>query len=227
MTFFPHARLCSSGEYISRRKQFTTLASRWSSLWLRLGARRAPELQPLSDRYCEPHRFYHTMYHVRFCLRNYDAGPVIVDRVELALWLHDAIYDTHAHDNEQQSADWCKRMAEAVGLPSEQLTTVIACILATQHKSLPSTIAEQLTVSIDLSILATSTARFQVYDRAIRQEYAWVPLADYRRVRARVLTAFLTRPHLFPHPWCEKRWGQRARFNLRQTLARLRNISLI
>jgi predicted metal-dependent HD superfamily phosphohydrolase len=204
----------------------TYLTKRWSLLWQRLGAQQIPELQPLIERYQEPHRSYHTLEHVRFCLRIYDTSPTVDDAVELALWLHDVIYDTHRHDNEQQSAQWCEQMARFAGISNDKIKRAITCIMATQHRHVPHTTEEQLTVSIDLSILATSPSLFRNYDRAIRREYAWVPIHEYRKARARVLKAFLERPSIYPLPWCEIRWGRQARFNLRQALARLSKYDL-
>lgn len=83
----------------------------------------------------------------------------------------------------------------------------------------PTTTTEQVTVSIDLVILGEEPKRFRAYDHAIRKEYSWVPIATYRQERARVLGGFLTRSTIFPLPWFEKRYGRRARFNLRQALA--------
>lgn len=61
----------------------------------------------------------------------------------------------------------------------------------------PTTTAEQLTMSIDLVILGEESQHFCAYDRAIRKEYSWVPIATYRQERARVLRSFLARPTIF------------------------------
>ena len=191
------------------------------AIWQRLSARTIPDIEPLLVRLREPQRHYHTLAHIRHCLAVYDRGPRRDDIVELALWLHDAIYDPQARDNEERSADWCTELAKSAGVSNAIITGAHACILATRHRHLPTTIAELLTVSIDLVILGEEPERFRSYDCAIRKEYSWVPIATYRQERARVLRGFLTRPTIFPLPWFEKRYGRSARFNLRQTLARL------
>jgi predicted metal-dependent HD superfamily phosphohydrolase len=192
------------------------LRLRWASLWQRLGAHLAPDIAPLLERLREPHRHYHNLTHVRHCLSVYDRGPRRDDVVELALWLHDAIYDPQAHDNEERSADWCSALARDADIAAALSERAHACIMATRHRQIPSQADECLTVSIDLAILGETSARFRRYDRDIRREYAWVPIDTYRRERARVLRAFLARPTIFPLPWFEQRHGARARANLRQ-----------
>ncbi len=194
------------------------IRARWSALWLRLGAIQVPDIEPLLVRLREPQRHYHTLAHVRHCLSVYDCGPQRDDVVELALWMHDAIYDPQARDNEERSAAWCAAMVIEASVKSAVGDRVHGCILATRHRHAPINPAECMTVAIDLAILGENQKRFQRYDQAIRREYAWVPMDTYRRERARVLRSFLDRPTIFPMAWFEQRFGKQARFNLRWTL---------
>lgn len=194
------------------------MRTRWSALWQKLGASQVPNIGPLLARLGERHRHYHTLTHIRHCLNVYDRGPIRDDVVELALWFHDAIYDPRARDNEERSAAWCREWCQCMDIAHEIEERVAACILATRHSSDPRTAYETLTISIDLSILGESPERFRAYDRQIRREYAWVPMAIYRRERARVLRGFLDRPVIYPHPWWERRLGRQARINLRRAL---------
>lgn len=194
---------------------------RWTQLWQRLGAKQVPDIEPLLTRLREPHRHYHNLTHIRHCLMVYDRGPRQDDVVELALWLHDAIYDPQAHDNEERSANWCSALAREAGIATPLSERAHACILATRHRQIPSCDDECLTVSIDLAILGETPERFRRYDHDIRREYAWVPLDTYRRERGRVLRAFLDRPTIFPMPWYERRLSCQAHLNLRQALIKI------
>src|SRR5262245_66185655 len=73
----------------------------WARLWrdAKLSGSGNAWFEALAERYAEPHRYYHTSRHIAECLAEVDhvrhlaRDPVAV---ELALWFHDAIYETHA-----------------------------------------------------------------------------------------------------------------------------------
>ena len=197
------------------------VAGRWSDLWRRLGARSIPDPAPILAKWGAPHRHYHGLAHLRHCLAVYDRNPLRDDRVELALWFHDAVYDAQARDNEARSAAWAAELAFAVGLQAAIIDAVNACILATRHRHEPASTAEALTVDADLAILGETRVRFARYDAAIRAEYAWVAAEDYRIGRARVLRGFLERSRIFTTTWFHRRYERRARRNLAWALRRL------
>jgi predicted metal-dependent HD superfamily phosphohydrolase len=76
----------------------------WLTTWRGLGAAAPSGLyEELLARYTEPHRHYHTVRHLEECFAELAAVRADAARpaeVELALWFHDAIYDTARHDNE-------------------------------------------------------------------------------------------------------------------------------
>ncbi|MGE5450301.1 MAG: hypothetical protein ACM3VZ_00480 [Acidobacteriota bacterium] len=59
--------------------------------------------------YQEPSRAYHGLGHIQALLQHLSEhlqlarGPVII---KLAIWFHDAVYDTTRHDNEEQTHNW-------------------------------------------------------------------------------------------------------------------------
>src|SRR6185503_19782333 len=62
----------------------------------------------LLARWREPHRRYHTVEHLAFMLDVIDRDADLADdpdAVRLAAWLHDAVYDPRAADNEERSVD--------------------------------------------------------------------------------------------------------------------------
>ena len=78
-----------------------TQEQRWTALWQRLGAQGDANAvyDNLIARYSEPHRAYHTLEHIGHCLDEFEQVRHLAtnpDAVELALWYHDAIYDTKA-----------------------------------------------------------------------------------------------------------------------------------
>lgn len=204
----------------------TTLRERLSELWARCGLSGAsdPVLRDLEARYGEPHRAYHTLAHVEACLRELDTVRVHAtdpDAIELALWFHDAIYDTHARDNEERSAGLAREVLGVAGMPSERIERIAAMILATRHAAVPDGDDTCLLVDVDLSILGQDEDVFDRYEAEIRTEYAWVPDDAFRQGRAAVLRGFLDRSSIFATDVHRARLEARARANLRRSLARL------
>jgi hypothetical protein len=79
-----------------------------------------------------------------------------------------------------------------------------------------------LLLDIDLSILGADEDAFDRYDRAIREEYSWVPEAEYRNARIKVLKSFADRASIYHTLIGRKRYESQARANLERALARLR-----
>jgi len=201
------------------------LQTSWSAAWhdLRLPA---PDgvLDALVARWDEPHRRYHTLQHLRECLALFDevrARAARPGEVAIALWFHDAIYDTRRHDNEAASAAWARRVLEAAGAAADVADRVDALILATRHSQVLATGDERLLVDIDLAILGAAPARFAEYERQIRDEYGFVPEPVFREKRAEVLRSFLARPALFSTAALAARLEATARVNLAGAIAGL------
>jgi len=181
-------------------------------------------LAALLARWSEPHRRYHTLQHLRECLALFAAHRELArhpGEVGLALWFHDAVYDTGRHDNEAASADWARRVLQEAGAAADVVGRVDALILATRHSQVPATSDERLLVDIDLAILGAAPARFAEYERQIRDEYGFVPEAMFREKRAEILRGLLARPALFSTAALAARLEAAARTNLSDAIARL------
>jgi predicted metal-dependent HD superfamily phosphohydrolase len=165
-------------------------------------------LEQLLACYREPHRHYHTLQHLEECFGKFDELRDLAAHpadVELAIWFHDAIYDTRRDDNEARSADWARA---TVG------ERVADLVMATRHEATPAGIDAQVLVDVDLSILAAPQARFEEYERQVREEYRWVPGPIYRRKRRQVLQSFLERPTIYNTQRFIERYEAQARRNL-------------
>lgn len=198
------------------------LRERWLRLMERAGARGEVETpwRELVAAYRSPDRHYHHLGHVADCLARLDEAEPLNIPVELAIWFHDVVYDSHRSDNELLSARWAEGVLGGLGIPELVIAEVRALILVTWHHQ-AATPAEELLVSIDLSILGRGREEYQAYAGAIRAEYGWVADAAYREGRARVLRKFLERAVIFPHPHFRARYETAARDNLTWELARL------
>ena len=113
---------------------------RWQKLWSAIGAtgNSAEWYETLTRAYTEKHRHYHNQQHIADCLAEFDPVRRLAtkpDLVEFALWFHDAVYDTHAADNEEQSAALACRCLESAGR-TDIVDKVGELIMATKlHKS--------------------------------------------------------------------------------------------
>jgi predicted metal-dependent HD superfamily phosphohydrolase len=201
------------------------VAQRWQETWNRLRLTAPPGLlAELTARYAEPHRAYHTRQHLEECFAALEPAASLARRlgeVEVALWFHDAVYDTRAHDNEALSADWARTSLLSAGANRETADRVHALVLATAHRAAPADPDAQLLVDVDLGILGAPEERFVEYERQIREEYAWVPGAVFRERRARVLASFLERPAIYSSAYFASRLEAPARANLRRSLTQL------
>lgn len=177
-----------------------------------------------SDAWNEPHRHYHAMQHLAECLRWLDDPKVraAVERpfeVELAVYLHDLVYDTTRSDNEEVSADRAVALLSAIdGADHAAIDRVRQMVLATKTHATeePDT---RVMLDVDLSILGAEEARFAEYEAQIREEFQWVPDEAYRAGRRRALEGFADRPRIFHSAALFEALESRARENLRRALS--------
>jgi predicted metal-dependent HD superfamily phosphohydrolase len=199
------------------------LGAAWDDAWRTLGIAPAPTLLgELVARYTEPHRAYHTLQHLSECFVELGHAVGLAEHpaaVALALWFHDAIYDTRAHDNEARSGAWARTALLSAGGAGEIAARVEALVLATRHDVPPDGADARLVVDVDLAILGAEPPRFAEYEAQIRREYRWVPDDEFRQRRARVLGGFLTRPAIYSTAAFVDRLEARARANLARSLA--------
>ncbi|HYD59242.1 MAG TPA: N-methyl-D-aspartate receptor NMDAR2C subunit [Noviherbaspirillum sp.] len=205
------------------------LRARWQALMTHLGADRAAAdsaWDAIVRHYSEPQRAYHNLSHVMALLRLADTERQHINRpevVELAIWFHDVIYDTRAHDNELRSSNWAAHAMRTMRIDSHLIAPVERCILATQRHevSSPGVADLPLFLDIDLAILGAAEEAYHRYAQMIRAEYDWVPDEVYRAGRAQVLQRFLDRPVLYFTAPMAARFDARARQNIAWELQEL------
>jgi predicted metal-dependent HD superfamily phosphohydrolase len=200
---------------------------RWDRLWLDISTRSdgVSWFEVLAKRYAEPHRHYHTAQHIEECLTEFDSARHLAHQpaaVELAIWFHDAIYDTRATDNEEQSAVLSERCLSDAGATDTLRLAVRDLVLVTKTHEASENIDAPLLVDIDVSILGSNESRFREYETQVRREYAWVPDNLFASKRAEILERFLTRKRIYSTDWFFERREKQARANLQATVNRLR-----
>jgi predicted metal-dependent HD superfamily phosphohydrolase len=203
-----------------------SLRERWKDVWQTLNIRTVPPsvFNELIKAYTSPERFYHNLTHIQDCLSIFDQTRFLAvhpAEVELAIWFHDAVYDTGRSDNEKKSTQWSETVIKEVGLGSEIAKRVSNSILATRHNQDVTNLDAQLMVDVDLSILGREPIVFWQYEENIRKEYAWVPEQLFRQKRIEILNGFLESQHIYYHQKYREVFEGEARLNLKQAIARL------
>ncbi|WP_018971124.1 HD domain-containing protein [Rubritalea marina] len=165
--------------------------------------------------YSEEERAYHNLHYIHDCLEKWDAWPNKPEQeaaqyIELALWFHDIIYDSRRADNEEASAALLSHFIKDHPLCTETM----ALILSTRHRDTEGMRCEEILCDIDLSILGAPTEQYQRYARAIRQEYAWVPIENFAPKRSKILENFLNRESIFHTDHAKKLWQTQVPSNL-------------
>ena len=203
-----------------------TMLAQWQRVWQALGVPNAD--QDLFDQliacYSESHRHYHTLQHLQECLAHLENLKALAQRpaeVELALWFHDAIYQTGRKDNEEKSAEWAHDSALAAGLTSHSADRIFSLVLVTKHDALPDNNDAEVLGDIDLGILGAAPERFDEYERQVQEEYSWVPGPLYRRRRRKVLQGFLSRQTIYFTEPFRTLYEIQARDNIARSLGRL------
>ena len=178
----------------------------------------------LLSRWAEPQRQYHDVTHLSAVLEVIDRHAALAphpDRVRVAAWLHDAIYDPEAlgDANERDSAEFAEGLLTTLGAPAGVAAEVARLVgLTAGHATGEDDADGELLCDADLAILAADEDRYAAYTAAIRREYAHVPDDAFRDGRAQVLKALLELPSIYRHQPLRDAWEAKARANLEREL---------
>lgn len=183
---------------------------------------------PLTERYAEEVRKYHTIEHIIRILELFvsrpefeNVRPTMSKRILLACWYHDAVYKPWRTDNEELSALVAKSDLATMlpaNLENEQLITDVMRLVRSTAKHDPTQEDEQILSDLDLSILGESPHIYDAYVRGIMEEYSFVTPEEWREGRMGVLKGFLERESIFVFL---KEFEAPARANMERELADL------
>lgn len=218
------------------KNQYTVLIERLSHTWKRLTPPREhlfSDVINVIDGWEGKDRYYHNRTHLADVLAKLDwardnlfDAPLlahmstlerkqIFDRLEMAIFYHDVVYNARAKDNEAQSRDLFIDHAKRQQLPQADIDAIARLIDLTANHTTAKEIDEMIMADCDLAILGADKNTFAAYDRNIRREYAHVPAPLYRANRAKVLQKFLDAPRLFKTDLFHQQYDAPARENLR------------
>jgi len=185
----------------------------------------------LSRRYRAADRHYHGLAHIEALLglaEEFRDALSDAEAVQAAIWLHDAVYDSRAADNEARSADLARERLARRADPA-RLSRIAAMIEATATH-VPPALADPgaaldaaFFLDMDLAILGAPAAEFDRYEAAVRREFGWLGETEWRSGRAAALRKFLERPHIFHTGPFRRSLEAAARRNIARSLASLRD----
>lgn len=184
-----------------------------------------PVFDVLVAAYSAPERHYHNLEHLGEMFRV--AGRLAAqvsdpNALQLAIWFHDAVYDSRGKDNEKRSGELAVDLLGPIGVPASTIDRVVQMIWATAHTGdAPATRDTAALLDADLAILGAADERYARYTADVRKEYAWVPDAQYRTGRAAVLQRFLSAPRIYHTQLVFEEGEARARANLARELENL------
>ena len=204
---------------------FQTLKQRFIDLCKRLRVEQEQAIvywEELAQFYQESHRAYHNLVHIWNFLNLFDEYQNEIKEAalfELAIWYHDAIYNTKNKDNEYQSAQLFQKRFTPY-LTAEQLTYIDLLIMSTAgHYPRAAERDVYWFLDFDLAILATSYSVYKEYSEAIWQEYKMSYIKMFYKIgRKKVLKSFLSREKLYFSDTFYQEYEEKARQNIQLEL---------
>src|SRR3954466_6721951 len=123
----------------------------------------------LLGRWSEPQRQYHDVTHLSAVLDVVDRYAGLVphpDRVRLAAWMHDAVYDPRAlgDANERDSAEFAAGLLSTLGVPGTVADEVARLVgLTAGHATGENDPDGELLCDADLAVLAGDEPAYEAY----------------------------------------------------------------
>jgi predicted metal-dependent HD superfamily phosphohydrolase len=176
--------------------------------------------------YREPTRTYHNLSHLVECLRLWREWCDEADKpdeIAIALWFHDALYDTTRHDSEARSARWALDALSAGGVPFDTVRRIRDLVIATRPNESPSSDDARLIIDIDMAILGASSDRYEQYEADLQREHSHMAEFIYRRKRLEILKSMSTRPRIYQSAVARDALEAQARENITRSISRLQD----
>ncbi|MCP4438631.1 MAG: hypothetical protein GY810_06765 [Aureispira sp.] len=172
--------------------------------------------------YSDWDRAYHNLSHIKSFLALSDTYAQNIERknlFDLAIWFHDAVYNTKKKDNELQSAQLARELLMPF-LEVDEVKFIQQLILSTEgHKPRLKHPDNLLFLDFDLAILATEWSTYSKYSDAIEQEYKkWYSFFLYGAGRRKVLKHFLEREEIYFSEAFKANYEDIARANLEREI---------
>ena len=204
------------------------LSENWYALCARMGAKRGvlKTFQILVSQYSDPYRGYHNQDHIAFCLaefyevKNLFKNP---DEAEMALFMHDSIYNTASNSNESSSAIFSDIMLKYMGIGKKSRNLISEFVMGTKHDKKPKTRDGMMICDIDLAIMGYPWETYEQAGEKIRKEFSWIPEAVGIKMRTDFLNGLLKQDKIFLTDHFREKYEEQTRKNLIRAIEKLQN----
>jgi len=172
------------------------------------------------DYYNKNGHFYHNLNHIENFLRNclpYLDACKYIDEIILAVFYHDAVYDSLRTDNEEKSAQLARTDLKELGLDKNIRIRIMELIRRTANHTVrykKDRFEMQLFLDGDIAILGSNWELYKEYANAIRKEYIRIPDRIFKKKRKKFLLALLKEKKLFYVPEFKEKYEAKARENI-------------
>lgn len=156
-------------------------------------------LDDILKRWNEPHRFWHTLDHLKFLLNKidihflneYEGKLYYTDTYKsfiIAAYLHDVIYDPKSNDNENRSMEYLIDNIDKKLLGTSCISTTLSLIESTRDRKLPVGEYEEIFWSFDNDIIINGTIEELIdYENKIFKEFQFADYNAYKEKRIEFL----------------------------------------
>lgn len=180
----------------------------------------------IKSHYTSKNRYYHNLLHLKNMfvqLESFKTEIEDIDSFKFAIWYHDIIYKATKKDNEEQSADFAKKVLKSLKFDDLRTKKVQNLIISTKKHELVLTENNDnaYLLDLDLSILGADWDTYKTYIQNIRKEYKIYPDILYKPGRKKVLKHFLERDSLFFTEYFITKFEKQARNNLTKEIEML------
>ena len=200
-----------------RKLSFIRFESLWKSVSHTFDASKCRSaFDGLNALYCGDDRHYHSDQHILQCLDQMDQANTEIKHqpsVELAIWFHDSIYKASDPDNEKNSAAYFSDLASS-DLPTDLIAEVCDLIICTEHKVLPETANEKMTIDVDLSSFGMPSEKFISDGRLIRKEFDHMSDSKFIQGQIKFLQKLIERSAIYSTAYFNDKYEIKARKNI-------------
>lgn len=188
------------------------------------------ELAYLTTLYTQPHRYYHNINHINFCLGQLELVPKLDSYEEkivtYAIWYHDAIYNPYSIKNEAASAELFRATHTNSDI-SVYINNIEDAILETAYHTddvLEPTSTTALMLDIDLAGLGQDWETFSDNGDMIRLEYSHIDDYTFTHNRLKFFEALARKSHIYYTEFFSHKYEVAAQTNVDNEIKRLYSI---